>query len=95
MRRVLDPHASRKSRSHWHISFGDGQAEVDLSDDGIIASQVTGRDPWDLLVRGAQAANWVIIPMDCPTCLTQPGSARSFPRTWRTKSSPLTRAQSS
>jgi len=32
-----------------------------------------------LLVKGAQAANWVIMPMDCPTCLTQPGQREELP----------------
>jgi hypothetical protein len=27
----------------------------------------------DLLAKRAMAANWVIIPVGCPRCLTQPG----------------------
>jgi hypothetical protein len=40
---------------------------------------LTSQDVWDLLVRGAQAANWVILPMDCPTCLTAPGQLEQLP----------------
>lgn len=79
MRAVLAPHATRKSHSFWHVRFGDGEGGVYLSDDGMMASHVSGRDPWDLLVRGAQAANWVIMPMDCPTCVTQPGQREELP----------------
>jgi hypothetical protein len=27
-----------------------------------------GSDPWELLVKGAQVANWVIMPVGRPTC---------------------------
>jgi hypothetical protein len=33
----------------------------------------------DLLVLGARAANWVIIPVGCPTCLTLPGQMEELP----------------
>lgn len=29
--------------------------------------------------EGAHAANWVIMPMDCPTCLTQSGQREELP----------------
>lgn len=45
----------------------------------MMANRISGRDPWDLLLRGAQAANWVIMPLDCPTCLTQPGQREELP----------------
>lgn len=44
-----------------------------------MANHIEGRDPWDLLVRGARAAAWVIIPIGCPTCLTQPGQMEELP----------------
>lgn len=79
MRRVLAPHAIEKKGSFLHVRVGDGEADIYLSDDGMMASHVSGQDPWDLLVRGAQAANWVILPLDCPTCLTQPGQRDELP----------------
>lgn len=45
----------------------------------MMANEISGRDPWDLLVKGAQAANGVIMPMDCPTCLVQPGQREELP----------------
>jgi hypothetical protein len=44
-----------------------------------MANHISGRDPWDLLLRGAETANWVIMPLDCPTCLTQPGQREELP----------------
>jgi hypothetical protein len=38
-----------------------------------------GRDPWHLLVLGARAANRVIIPAECPACLTPPGQMEEPP----------------
>lgn len=45
----------------------------------MTVNHVTGSDPWDLLVKGAQAANWVILPLDCPICLTGPGQREELP----------------
>ncbi|MCE5289150.1 MAG: hypothetical protein LLG14_07880 [Nocardiaceae bacterium] len=41
-----------------------------LNDSGMMANHVEGRDPWDLLVSGARAAGWVILPTGCPTLVT-------------------------
>ena len=79
MRDVLLPHAIETKGSFLRLRVGDGEADIHLSDDGMIANHVTGRDSWDLLVRGAQAANWVILPAGGPTCLTQPGQRDELP----------------
>ena len=79
MRRILAPHVSEEDGSFLRVRFGDGEADVYLTAAGMMASEVSGRDPWDLLVKGAQAANWVIMPMDCRTCLTQPGQREELP----------------
>jgi hypothetical protein len=44
-----------------------------------MANHIAGKDAWDLLVQGARAANWVIMPAGCPTCLTQPGQQEELP----------------
>ncbi len=44
-----------------------------------MANNITGRDPWHLLLSGARAANRAIIPMDSPTFLTQPGQQVELP----------------
>jgi hypothetical protein len=80
MRGVLAPHVAEKRGSFLHVRVGDGEADVYFEyDDGMMANHITGRDPWDLLVRGAKAANWVILPLDCPTCLTGPGQREELP----------------
>ena len=79
MREVLAPHVIEKSGSFLRVRVGDGEADVHLRDDGMMANHVSGHDPWDLLHRGARAANWVIMPLDCPTCLTHPGQREELP----------------
>ena len=76
---VLAPHVTHRDGDLRRIQFGDGEGDIYLSDDGMLANHNSGRDPWDLLVRGAQAANWVILPLDCPTCLTAPGQREELP----------------
>jgi hypothetical protein len=59
--------------------LGTERLDVYLNDDGMMANGISGRDPWDLLLRGAEAANWVIMPLACPTCLTRPGQREELP----------------
>lgn len=63
----------------YDVQFRDGKADIHLRGDGMLANHIMGRDTWDLLVRGARAANWVILPVDCPTCLTDPGQREELP----------------
>jgi hypothetical protein len=70
MRDVLAPHISEEDEPFFRVRVGDGEADVYLHD-GVIANHVSGRDPWDLLIPGARVANWVIIPVGCPTFLTR------------------------
>jgi hypothetical protein len=79
MREVLAPYVSQQDGTFLRVQVGDGEADIYLSDSGMMANHISGRDPWDLLVQGAQAANWVIIPVGCPTCLTQPGQHKELP----------------
>lgn len=68
MAEVLAPHVTGRDGDLRRIQFRDGKADIYLRGDGMLANHIMGRDPWDLLVRGARAANWVILPVDCPTC---------------------------
>jgi hypothetical protein len=79
MREALAPYIGEKDGTFLRVRVGDGEADVYLHDGGMMANHISGRDPWDLLVQGAQAANWVIIPVGCPTCLTQPGQMEELP----------------
>jgi hypothetical protein len=65
-------------------AVGDGEADIYLHDAGMMANHIEGRDRWDLLVQGAKAANWVIIPVGCPTCQARwKNSRRGSTAKWR------------
>jgi hypothetical protein len=78
MRSVLAPHIVREdpAESFARIVSGDGAADVYLSKDSMLANHIAGERPWDLLVEGAKAAGWVIMPMGCPVLITD-GSDRA------------------
>jgi hypothetical protein len=79
MREVLAPHISEEDETFLRVRVGDGEADIYLSDGGMMANHISGYGPWDLLVQGARAANWVIIPVGCPTCLTKPAQQEELP----------------
>lgn len=79
MAETLRPHVTRVEGPFRHVRVGDGGADVYLNNDSMIANHVEGHDVWDLLVRGAEAANWVIMPLDRPVCLTAPGQREELP----------------
>jgi hypothetical protein len=79
IREVLAPRIGEEYEHFFRVRVGDGEADIYLHDGGMMANHIEGRDPWDLLVQGAKAANWVIIPVGCPTCLTQPGQMEELP----------------
>lgn len=81
MRRVLAPFIVSDEPDHHlaHIELGDGGADAYLHDDGMLANHVTGHRAWDLLVEGALAAGWVILPVGCPTCITDEAQRRHLP----------------
>jgi hypothetical protein len=58
MRQVLAPHVSEEDAAFLQVRAGDGQADIYLHDGGMMANHISGQDPWDLMVRGARAANW-------------------------------------
>jgi hypothetical protein len=81
VRAVLQPFVTREEPEH-HFMFvetGDGTADVYLHNDGMLANHISGDDPWDLLVQGARAAGWVIMPVGCPVCLTDEGQRSDLP----------------
>ncbi|GAB2679946.1 hypothetical protein GCM10009743_65280 [Kribbella swartbergensis] len=72
MRQMLDPFIVREEPGHSFllVEYGDGSADVYLDGTHMMANHMTGQQPWELLVEGARAAGWVIMPVYCPTCLT-------------------------
>lgn len=47
----------------FDVFFQDGEADTYLCTDGMLANHIPGRNPWELLVKGAQEANGVIVPV--------------------------------
>ena len=81
MRQILEPFIVRQEPEHHFalVKFGDGTADVYLDDDDMMANRVSGEQPWDLLVEGAQAADWVIMPVGCATCITAEAQRSHLP----------------
>jgi len=81
MRQVLAPFivSGNPGQQFVHVEYGDGSAEVYLNDDDMMAHHISGTSPWDLLVEGAKAAGWVILPVGCPTCLTDEAQRAQLP----------------
>lgn len=81
MRSVLAPHIVREEAesSFVHVVFGDGAADVYLSGDSMLANHIAGEQPWDLLVEGAKAAGWAIMPVGCPVLITDESDRAHLP----------------
>lgn len=81
MREVLAPYIVREEpeNSFTLVEYGDGTADVYLSNDAMKADHITGIRPWDLLVRGAKAAGWVIMPVGYPACITDESDRLHLP----------------
>ena len=81
MRGVLAPFIVREEPEHHFvlIEFGDGSADVDLDENDMMANHIAGEEPWDLLVEGAHAARWVILPVGCATCITDEAQRTHLP----------------
>jgi hypothetical protein len=81
MRRVLEPYVTRAdpARSFTFVEYGDGSADVYLGEDDMMVNHVVGEQPWQLLVEGARAAGWVIMPADGPTCITDDAQRPHLP----------------
>jgi hypothetical protein len=81
MRRVLEPFVVSEdpARSFAFVQYGDGSADVYLGADDMMVNHVVGDEPWQLLVEGAAAAGWVIMPADGPTCVTDEAQRDHLP----------------
>lgn len=81
MRSVLAPYIAREEpeQSFAHVVIGDGTADVYLSDGNMLANHIAGEQTWDLLVQGAKAAGWSIMPVGCPTLITDESDRAHLP----------------
>jgi hypothetical protein len=81
MRQILQPYIVREEPEHHFalVECGDGSADVYVEVDNMLANHISGEQPWRLFVEGAQAADWVIMPAGCPTCITDEGQRDHLP----------------
>ncbi len=79
IRAVLEPRIVEEDREFFRVRAGDGTADIYLHDSGMMANHVSGSDPWELLVTAARAANWVIMPVGLPMCLTAEAQRTELP----------------
>lgn len=81
MREVLSPYIKREEPEHTFalLEIGTGSADLYLDENSMMANHISGDEPWDVLVQGAQAAGWVIIPVGCPTCITDEQQREHLP----------------
>lgn len=45
----------------------------------MMVDRANGTELWQLLADGADAAGWVILPVGCPTCITDDAQRRHLP----------------
>lgn len=81
MRQVLQPYIVREEPEHNFalVEYGDGSADVYLDGNDMMANRISGDQPWDLLVEGAREAGRVIMPVGCPTCITDEAQRAHLP----------------
>ena len=81
MRRILEPFIVREEPEHNFalVEYESGSADVYLNDDDMVANHISGEQPWQLLVDGARAADWVIMPVGCSTCITDESQRAHLP----------------
>ncbi|MET4622977.1 hypothetical protein ABIE18_004457 [Arthrobacter sp. 2762] len=81
VRLKLEPYIVREdpAQNFAYVEYGDGSIDVYLNEDSMVANHVVGEEPWKLLFDAAQAADWVILPVGCPTCITDEAQRRHLP----------------
>ena len=81
-RAVLEPHFTETDAHHnfARVTLGDDGADVYLDDNDMMVNHAGGDRVWDLLIKAARAADWVILLPDGPPCLTSPTQRGELPR---------------
>lgn len=72
MRKVLHPFVKREEPQHNFVAVEcrGASADVYFVENSMLVQHVSDQRMWDLLVRGAREADWVILPTGCPPCIT-------------------------
>ena len=82
MRQVLQPFIVREDAEARFVRIeceDGGGADVYLDDDAMMATEISGITPWSVLVEGARAADWVILPLGARTCVTDDSQRAHLP----------------
>jgi hypothetical protein len=62
------------------IRTADGEADVyGLDSDGLMITHASGDEIWELIVKIARAARWIIMPVGCPACAVDPPMIGDLP----------------
>ena len=70
---VVDPCIRRRDESCVHVETSDGGADVyglETSVQSLLINHASGRAIWDLIYDLAQSAGLAVMPVGCPTCVT-------------------------
>ena len=81
VRSVLEPYVSRSEPEHsfLRIEVEGGGADVYLNDDDMMVNNPGGTATWDLLVSAASRANWTLLLVDGPPCITNEDQRAELP----------------
>ena len=82
---VLLPYlAAEPDDGYAEVVLADGSADVyGLGSEGFMFNHVAGDLAWDLIVDVARAAQWVIVPTGCSTCVLDPSQIPELPEELR------------
>lgn len=81
VRSMLEPYVTRSEPEHSFLRIGveGGGADVYLNDDDMMVNHAAGTATWDLLVNAASRANWTVLLVDGPPCITNEGQRAELP----------------
>jgi hypothetical protein len=81
VRSILQPYVTRSEPEHSFLAIElvDGEAEVYLKDDSMMVNHVADNATWDLLVHAATAADWTVLLLDGPPCITREEQRAELP----------------
>jgi hypothetical protein len=83
--RVLAPYIVEPPiHGYVELQTMDGGADVyGVGGDSLMVNHASGEHIWDLLVAAAAAADWVVMPVGCPTCVTSEEQVNHLPEELR------------
>lgn len=79
---VVDPCIRRRDEACVHVETSDGGADVyglETSVQSLLINHASGRAIWDLIYELAQAAGLAVMPVGCPTCVTDEEALDGLP----------------